>query len=376
MMKVGTDNVGRILSDSLELEGGEGREGRGRKVTLTDLADEDPEGANANFDSNLRMKAMQMPSAGRGQEDDEDDISDEELEKFLASSELEGGEEEDDIEIDLQAMLRGDSKYKGLLKGLSKKDIMEVEELFKQHSRADERETRKSDGTACQGIASEDYNYLDSNMEEDNEYNEEEAAKEMDEILRSEAGAKSRAEFEACLQENPFTVPRESIPRIPIDKQKIARDSFVNILDEDVTNEESVLPDSMNHFLESQGASFLAPKTYLPGAFTSSSSSSSSLEKESESFDNITSLEDIEKEWDKIYFGRAPKPFYKDPIEERYELNIKRAEQLFEDMSRRDVKPNVITMNSLLAVYTEAMRVCISFDRSLQHTVFTFIFLF
>ena len=115
------------------------------------------------------------------------------------------------------------------------------------------------------------------------------------------------------------------------------------------------------------------------------------LESQGKSFldeedDDPMSMENIDKEWDLLHFGRAPDPYYLDPLEDRYTSladcslpvarfsayylcalltstigrylwNITRAEQLFEDMAKNNVAPDLITMNSYLSVLTEAMKV-------------------
>jgi len=109
--------------------------------------------------------------------------------------------------------------------------------------------------------------------------------------------------------------------------------------------------------------------------------------------ENLLSANDIEQEWDKVaflknkknkkkslniiffkifpptpppeickntqvQFGRAPSPDYSIPLEERYHKNITKAWQLFGSLHKdKNVSPDIITLNSLLAVHSEALDV-------------------
>ena len=69
------------------------------------------------------------------------------------------------------------------------------------------------------------------------------------------------------------------------------------------------------------------------------------------------SSDDIDNQWKMIEFGRAPEANYTEERDKRTQSNINKAEKVFHDMKRKNIKPDAATLTSLLKVYADADRV-------------------
>jgi len=69
------------------------------------------------------------------------------------------------------------------------------------------------------------------------------------------------------------------------------------------------------------------------------------------------SSDDIDNQWKMIEFGRAPEANYLEEKEKRVQTNINKAEKVFHEMKRKNIKPDAATLTSLMKVYADADRV-------------------
>jgi hypothetical protein len=60
--------------------------------------------------------------------------------------------------------------------------------------------------------------------------------------------------------------------------------------------------------------------------------------------------------WDMVEFGRAPDPDYSISLSDRREINIAKAEELLRQMRYAKVRPDVVTLTTMMGVYAEAHR--------------------
>ena len=68
-------------------------------------------------------------------------------------------------------------------------------------------------------------------------------------------------------------------------------------------------------------------------------------------------MADIDKMWRMVEFGRAPDPDYSISLADRRGLNIEKAENLLKDMKKAKIRPDIVTLTTLMGVYSEALRV-------------------
>jgi pentatricopeptide repeat protein len=67
--------------------------------------------------------------------------------------------------------------------------------------------------------------------------------------------------------------------------------------------------------------------------------------------DGLVSSQEVDRLWDLVEFGRAPKPDYSETLRHRRSLNIARSMELYEEMCyRENLKPNEKTLASLVGV--------------------------
>ena len=69
------------------------------------------------------------------------------------------------------------------------------------------------------------------------------------------------------------------------------------------------------------------------------------------------SSDDIDNQWKMIEFGRAPEANYLEEKDKRVQTNINKAEKVFHEMKRKNLKPDAATLTSLMKVYADADRV-------------------
>lgn len=84
----------------------------------------------------------------------------------------------------------------------------------------------------------------------------------------------------------------------------------------------------------------------------------------SDDFDRLLGLPEdrytvanAEDDWEKVEFGRAPEPDYSVPLRLRQRENISRAALAFQDLTKKGLKPDSVTLTSLVATYAEALLV-------------------
>ena len=68
-------------------------------------------------------------------------------------------------------------------------------------------------------------------------------------------------------------------------------------------------------------------------------------------------MADIDKMWRMVEFGRAPDPDYSISLADRRGINIQKAEKLMLEMKQAKIRPDIVTLTTMLGVYAEALRV-------------------
>ena len=127
------------------------------------------------------------------------------------------------------------------------------------------------------------------------------------------------------------------------------RNRLVNLLDND--NPHSSDSEGLAH------GEYDDKWTRVPSSSSSSTSPSSSPSSTvPEDLDNV-SMADIDKMWRMVEFGRAPDPDYTISLADRRGINIEKAEKLLIEMKQAKIRPDVVTLTTLMGVYSEALRV-------------------
>ena len=126
------------------------------------------------------------------------------------------------------------------------------------------------------------------------------------------------------------------------------RNRLVNLLDND--NPHSSDSEGLAH------GEYDDKWTRVPSSSSSTSPSSSPSTTVPEDLDNV-SMADIDKMWRMVEFGRAPDPDYTISLADRRGINIEKAEKLLIEMKQAKIRPDVVTLTTLMGVYSEALRV-------------------
>lgn len=355
MVRLGPEKSAEIISRGLEFEG----DGDRRSKHKGELVDDDDFGLFASSGraaQELQLELEELESEARrtsprglsrlsasGRQKRETSTFDLKEATEIDGSDF-GDKIDDDLEVDFEAFLRGDKKLQKLISGLKPEDVMRVEELFNsskveldkqmegENFDPDDYLVSLEDGEDSFG----DGDNGTDDADEDFYSNEDQKV-----IVRRVNGTRwsSVGDVTQNLPDLLSTSPFNKDPPSPLERESSnsakrdqkSRETLVNVLD--------------------NGAKGLDPAVAEALARTGRSSD---ILIDS---DGLLSMDRIDKEWEVIEFGRAPKPDYKSKtLDERYVHNITRAEQLFHEMHADGrVCPDIVTLNTLLSVYGEAL---------------------